>query len=231
MTISDWNAIAASYGQIECDTRRQFLFPALLAALPAVSGGTVLDFGCGCGDLVIPLAKRFRRVIAHDPAPRMLERARRGWDESHCPGAVEFLVDTRDIPDAEVDVGLASLVFQTIEEPDRILAALEEIARILRPDAPLLIAMSHPCFQFETIAASRYGDNGSPIAVTLGELRFLDYHRPLSSWVALFAAAGWVIRGLSEVYDEPSYYRNLGLQPSRFAGKLPLFLVVEMRIG
>lgn len=39
--------------------------------------GRLLDLGCGTGELAIPLAKYFEQVLALDPEPQMLERARR----------------------------------------------------------------------------------------------------------------------------------------------------------
>lgn len=49
---------------------------ALLAALGLSSADTVVDLGCGTGQLSLPLASRVGRVIGVDPEPDMLDRAR-----------------------------------------------------------------------------------------------------------------------------------------------------------
>lgn len=38
--------------------------------------GTLLDLGCGTGELAVPLASSFEKVIGLDPSPEMLEEAR-----------------------------------------------------------------------------------------------------------------------------------------------------------
>jgi len=43
---------------------------------PLASEGAALDFGCGVGRLVVPLASRFRRVVGVDVSSSMLENAR-----------------------------------------------------------------------------------------------------------------------------------------------------------
>jgi SAM-dependent methyltransferase len=48
---------------------------ALQSALGLSSTDTVLDLGCGTGQLSLPLARRVARVIGVDPEPDMLDRA------------------------------------------------------------------------------------------------------------------------------------------------------------
>jgi SAM-dependent methyltransferase len=49
---------------------------------PSFAPARALDFGCGVGRLVIPLARRCREVTGVDVSPSMLEEARRNCDEA-----------------------------------------------------------------------------------------------------------------------------------------------------
>ncbi len=52
------------------------VFDALRTAFALTTGDTVLDLGCGTGQLAVPLASRVRSVIGMDPEPDMLRLAR-----------------------------------------------------------------------------------------------------------------------------------------------------------
>ncbi|MFJ3824865.1 class I SAM-dependent methyltransferase [Streptomyces nodosus] len=52
------------------------VFDALCTAFALTTGDTVLDLGCGTGQLAVPLASRVRSVIGMDPEPDMLRLAR-----------------------------------------------------------------------------------------------------------------------------------------------------------
>lgn len=101
--------------------------------------GRVLDVGCGTGANFPYLAERAREadleVHAIEPDPHMRERARRAANEAG------LAVDLRDagaerLPydDDSFDAALAGIVFCTIPDPG---AALDELARVLRPGGEL----------------------------------------------------------------------------------------------
>jgi SAM-dependent methyltransferase len=99
--------------------------------------GVVLDLGCGPGHVARYLHQRDVTVVGVDLSPGMIEIARGRAPE------VEFRVgDLRslDMADASAAGGVAfySLIHFAPAELDR---ALGEIARVLRPGAPLLVAV------------------------------------------------------------------------------------------
>lgn len=78
--------------------RRGFPAPVvdrLVAALGLPADASVLDLGCGTGQLTVPLAGRYARVTGADPSPDMLGLARAGAGE----GPVAWLLA------ADSDVG------------------------------------------------------------------------------------------------------------------------------
>lgn len=97
--------------------------------------GIVVDLGCGTGRIARFLAGSDRRVIAIDRSRRMLDKAGATLD-----GATTTLLrcDAREIPirDASVDSVVCSGVLHHI--PD-LPAAMQEIARLLRPGGTLIV--------------------------------------------------------------------------------------------
>ncbi len=124
----------------EWDYLRQELFgagftaEALLCLLDA--DAVVADLGCGTGNASELIAPLVRRVIAVDREQAMLDAARRRL--SGC-GNIEFrLGELTALPleDGEVDVTMVFLVMHHLETP---VAAVREMARVLRPGGRALI--------------------------------------------------------------------------------------------
>ncbi|HKE94833.1 MAG TPA: class I SAM-dependent methyltransferase [Povalibacter sp.] len=87
------------------------VFATIRSFAPDFSPRRALDFGCGVGRLVLPIAARVPEVIGIDVSPSMLEEARRV--AAHLP-AVSF---SQQIPDGPFDLVHSYIVFQHIPEP------------------------------------------------------------------------------------------------------------------
>jgi SAM-dependent methyltransferase len=99
---------------------------------------TILDLGCGPGDLVVEISHRVReaRIVGIDVSPSMLL-----WASRHATtdGRIRFIVcDAAAVPfdDASVDLVVSTLSMHHWTEPADVFA---EIARVLRPDGVALI--------------------------------------------------------------------------------------------
>lgn len=90
---------------------------------------TVLDFGAGSGNF-----------LRHVKAARRIAVER---DEFTPPEGCEKVVSRggalEGVGDATVDRAFASNVFEHLEDPEALLAALREIRRVLRPEGRLLV--------------------------------------------------------------------------------------------
>jgi SAM-dependent methyltransferase len=107
-----------------------------------ISGGELLDLGCGSGELARRLAAEGYRVTGCDIAPQMLRRA--------VAADRERAVDWRQLPPywrvlpveaGRLDVVLAASVLEYVPAPGDVLAAC---ARALRPGGVLLCTVPSP---------------------------------------------------------------------------------------
>lgn len=178
-----FEAVGSRWDQMRVESFGEvFHFEALVALLPRK--WTVADIGTGTGYLLPVLAKQFRKVIAVDPAERMLALARRRVEQLE-HGEVEFRrgsLAKLPLGDGEVDLAIASLVLHHVPEPDR---ALVEIRRCLKKGGQALIIEQSD--HDDAVFQERTGDlwRGFGPGVLEGWLRgagFVDVEtRPLST--------------------------------------------------
>jgi len=116
-----------------------------VADLIAETGGLgphsrLLEIGVGTGRIAVPLAKRLVRVVGVDLSRAMMEQllAKRGAARGRLPVELARADAARlPFPEARFDAALGVHVFHLIPRWREVLA---ELARVLRPGAPLLHA-------------------------------------------------------------------------------------------
>jgi len=98
--------------------------------------GTVLEIGGGTGFNLPYYPTEVEKLVVTEPAPGMLERARRRVPETKVPvTALEASAEQLPFEDASFDTVVSTLVLCSVEDVDRSLA---EIHRVLRPDGQLI---------------------------------------------------------------------------------------------
>ena len=117
----------------------------------------VADIGIGTGHLLPLLAGRFRRVIAIDPVPAMLEIAQGNPALAEADNIDFRAGDLSRLPvdDGGADLALAILVLHHVPSP---LEAVKELQRIIKPGGRLLIVeqTAHGCEEFHEKMQDRW---------------------------------------------------------------------------
>jgi SAM-dependent methyltransferase len=111
--------------------------------------GTLLDLGCGAGQLTIALADRFERLVGLDISNERIQTATSVLAERY--GALRDRVSFQVIgaaeplpfPDGSFDVVVACAMLEAV--PD-IFFTLDEIARVCRPGGSLLVTVANVCY-------------------------------------------------------------------------------------
>jgi demethylmenaquinone methyltransferase/2-methoxy-6-polyprenyl-1,4-benzoquinol methylase/phosphoethanolamine N-methyltransferase len=105
-------------------------------------GDTVLDVGCGTGEVALLAKTRTKEGKVHgiDPAPEMIAVARKKAERKKVD--IDFrvgVIESLPFPDASIDVVTSSLMMHHL--PDDLKSrGLKEIYRVLKPGGRLLIA-------------------------------------------------------------------------------------------
>ncbi|WP_312063617.1 malonyl-ACP O-methyltransferase BioC [Pantoea septica] len=107
---------------------------ALLALAPPLADGDLLDAGCGTGWYSRLWQQRGQRVVALDLSPQMLRQAR-GLDAAS--GYLAGDIDALPLASRSVDCVWSNLAVQWSSD---LRTALQQFARVLRPDGVMLFS-------------------------------------------------------------------------------------------
>ena len=121
-------------------------------------GFRVLDYGCGPGSYIIPLAElvgKSGKIYALDIQPLAVQRVQSIASEKQLTNVETICSDCKTgLPDNGIDVVLLYDTFHTLSDPDGV---LEELHRVLKPNGILSFSDHH---MKENEIASRVTNRG-----------------------------------------------------------------------
>jgi 2-polyprenyl-3-methyl-5-hydroxy-6-metoxy-1,4-benzoquinol methylase len=197
----------------------------LLALQP---GQQVLDIACGNGLTSRRLAALGARVVAFDFAANMIRHARRRTVR-HADAITYHVLDATDeaallaLGEGRFDAALCNMALFDMAEIRPLLSAL---TRLLRPSAPFVFSVLHPCFNGPDIVQVGEQHERDGEIYTLYSIKVFSYlstdvkaglatrgqpraqpifHRPLHVLLGACFQAGFVLDGLEESAFPPDH--------------------------
>jgi ubiquinone/menaquinone biosynthesis C-methylase UbiE len=231
---------------------RAIIDPTLLRVVGSVKGLAVLDLACGNGYLSRRFARQGAvRAVGIESSRPTLAFARRR-ERAH-PSGAEFLErdagNLRGLADGSFDLVVSNMALQDIQYAEE---AVQEVARVLRPDGRFVFSLSHPCFDLDERSGwvvervreaegtwhdlvwrkvRAYREERAvlvPWDVSGTETGYTtSYHRTLTTYSRLLRNAGLAITRLEEPSPLPEAVRRSPQGP--YIQEIPLHLVVEAR--
>ncbi len=167
--------------------------PDLMSLIPNDTQ-TILDFGCGAGDVTAMVAEIYPNVEGCDPSPQMLDRSKQDF-----PTISFFDWDgTKPLEGKEeyYDVVFSKLAVHFVEEL-RPLAA--QLFGVLKDGGSLVFSVPHPMSTARKISDASYWEQ-SPYPTEIGSygIQVTMIHRSIQDYMNPFLDAGFVLTGFSE---------------------------------
>lgn len=236
-------------GELSNRWHRELIRPATERLLAVQEGDMVLDIACGNGNFSRRLVELGANVTAFDYSPTMIMRAKRR-STAYAERIVYTAADATKAEDWEriaaggpFDSAVANMALMDIAD---IAPLIEALGRCLKPDGVFVFSIPHPCYQSpgarkayevedregEVVARSvvhiasyttprsyeSIGVKGQPVP-------HLMFHRPLSTYVRMFAEGGFLLDGM----EEPVFERVAGDTGRFMWDELPAVLVMRFR--
>ncbi len=130
----------------------------LMRNIADVVGDPIVEFGCGSGRVLLPIAEDGFDVTGVDSSPAMLQRLESRAEESDGGTVTPVLADLRDplpLPSDTFGVGIFSLNgLMHLDTQAAQLFALREAARVLDPRGQLVIDLFNPTPDYLTQLAN-----------------------------------------------------------------------------
>jgi ubiquinone/menaquinone biosynthesis C-methylase UbiE len=188
MNVTDWNAIAGAYFDID-DPEGRTVLTFIRDKLTALQPKRLLDYGGGDGKFAVLCAESLplQEIVTYDPAPMMTSLAR-----SVCADFKQIRVTEakEEIQSGIFDVVTFNGVWMCLTSRQACLDTLKKIARILRSNGRLIASVTHPCFRtckfsnYFTDFNRDYFNDGTLFNVTIydekRELHIVDTHWSLT---------------------------------------------------
>ncbi len=210
--------------------------PALRALLPPLVGATVVDLGCGTGDLSLYCAEQgAESVLAFDLSAKMLDVAR---ERNRHPNVrfVRAAMEDLSLASGAADVVVSSFALHYVRDYP---ALVSNVMRWLRPGGALVFSVEHPIVTANAAGQDWARDDAGrrlhwPVDdyAQEGERRFhwfvddvVKYHRTLATYLNVLIEHGLVVAAVREPAGSEDAVRELPTLAS--LARCPSCLIVK----
>jgi cyclopropane fatty-acyl-phospholipid synthase-like methyltransferase len=208
MNVTDWNAIADAYSEMD-DPEERPVLTFIRRKLSTLQPKRLLDYGGGDGKFAVMCAESLspQEIVTYDPAPRMTSLAR-----SLCADFKQIRVADapQDVQAGTFDVVTFNAVWMCLTSREACLDTLKKIATLLCSNGRLIASVTHPCFRtckfsnyFTDFDNRDYFNEGTLFNVTIcdgkRELRIVDTHWSFTAMTSQLNESGFAIETLYEL--------------------------------
>ena len=223
---------------------RTLIDPPVFQLVGDVAGQRVLDLACGNGYMCRRFARQGAKVVGVDANAPIIERARAR--EAREPLGITY--HTADaahlemLADGTYDIAVCNMALMDIADAA---GAIQEVARVLRPQGRFIASLCHPCFDKVNTSGwvieriypnttiwrkmSRYRELAADDLpwLKVGDQAVITraYHRPLSWYFRVLRAAGFVVAALEEPEPTEEFLANSESGP--WIAEIPMHCVIE----
>ncbi len=248
MSVSGWDGMVEWWDEQigeEGDLwHRALIDPPVLQLAGKVRGLRVLDLACGNGYLSRRFARQGADVTGVDATAAIVERAR-AREAQEPLGITYHVADAAHLAmltDGTCDLVVCNMALMDIENAA---GAIQEVARVLRPQGRFVASLAHPCFDKVNTSGwaieriypittiwrkmSHYRELATadfPWLRVPGQTTYTRaYHRPLSWYFRTLRASGFVIAAFEE--PEPTEEFLASSPQGPWIAEIPLHCVIE----
>jgi SAM-dependent methyltransferase len=211
---ADWDRYADEYQ----DTHGEFLGDvgfiwspegvdeASVHLLGEVAGRAILEIGCGAAQCARWLNANGARAVGLDLSHRQLQHGRR-IDAGSGVSVPSVCANAVSLPFAAGSFDLAFSAFGALQFVADAAAAVDEVARVLRPGGRFVFSVTHPVRWSMPddpgpeglLVTSSYFDRTPYVEQDeAGSVNYAEHHRTTGDWVGILARAGFRITDLLE---------------------------------
>lgn len=210
----DWDAYAdeyqATHGEFLGDIRfiwsPEGVDEAEARVLGEVDGRDVLEIGCGAAQCARWLRTQGARAVGLDVSHRQLQHGRR-IDLDTGIGVPTVCGTATALPFADASFDVAFSAFGALQFVYDAAAAVEEVARVLRPGGRFAFSVTHPIrwtmpddpSPEGLVVTSSYWDRTPYVEQDpTGTVTYVEHHRTTGDWVRILAGHGFRLEDLIE---------------------------------
>lgn len=215
--------------------------PIITALLPELKDKTLLDVGCGDGQIATRLLQQgLKSYTGFDGSQNMVDLAKKHMEKEALSREYQAYVEQGFIESWEYplletfDIVLSRLAFHYVESVEPV---FEKIYQAMHQGGSFVFSVEHPVITSHQVsmkeganrkdwAVDRYFEPGKRTVSWLGG-QVLKYHRTVEHYFQALKSAGFTVEDLRESEPQPERFKNKTLFDKR--RRVPLFLFFHAR--